>query len=810
MDTGTALPALALSRRCDPAELPFDSTQELQAVDVIAGQERAERALSFGVGVAGDEYNVFVMGPAGAGRRTLVRATLERHAAAEPACTDWVYLNNFGAPYKPRVVELPAGQGTRLRADMERLLGDLRGAIPAVFEGEDYSHRVEQIERDMTQSRDAALQKIGAEAEAHHIALLRTPAGYGFAPVRNGEVIGSDDFEKLPEEERAALTAAMAMLQEQLEHAIRDAMRGRKERAERLRQLDREMTLLAVGPFVDELVQRYREFPKLLGFLGEVRDDLVENADDFRRPADAGPQLALMGGASLERNLRRYAVNVLVDRDAAAHPEVVFCDHPTYANLVGRIDHIQHLGTLVTDFTLLKAGALHRANGGYLVLDALKLLTQPFAWDALKRALTRREIVIEPASEFWGVATTTSLEPEPIALRVKVVLIGERRIYYLLQALDPDFPRLFKVVADFEDTLDRDPGTSRRFARTIAAVAARGGLLPLERAAVARVIDEAARRAADSRKLAADLEALSRLLRESDFIARTAKRPVIAAGDVESALEAQRDRSGRLKRHVDEAISRGTLRIETAGTRVGQVNGLSLIDLGEFPFAEPTRITATTRLGDGQVIDIQREARLGGAIHSKGVMILSQFLASRYSFNQPHSLCASLVFEQTYGPVEGDSASLAELCALISSLGRVPLRQSLAVTGSVDQLGDVQAVGAVNEKIEGFFDVCRERGLDGSHGVIIPATNVEHLMLRDRVVEAAGQGLFHVYPVRTVDEALELLAGIPAGSAGAADATASATINGRAARRLREFARVRTVASSPPSRGRRVRFPGVR
>jgi predicted ATP-dependent protease len=492
---------------------------------------------------------------------------------------------------------------------------------------------------------------------------------------------------------------------------------------------------------------------------------------------------------------------VLVDRAAASAPEVVFCDHPTYANLLGRIDHIQHLGTLVTDFTLLKAGALHRANGGYLVADGYKVLTQPFAWESLKRALTRREVRIEPPSELWGLGTGASLEPEPVPLRVKVVLIGGRYLYYLLQALDPDFPRLFKVVADFEDTLERNAGSSAALARAIAATARREALLPLERAAVARVLDESARRASDSRKLSADIAATTSLMREADFVARAAARGAITAGDVDAAAEAQRERSGRIKRRVDEAIARGTLVIETAGARIGQVNGLSVVDLGEFPFAEPTRITATTRVGEGQVIDIQREARLGGAIHSKGVMILSELLAARFSCNHPHSLAASLVFEQTYGPVEGDSASLAELCALLSSLGGVALRQSLAVTGSVDQLGDVQAVGAVNEKIEGFFDVCRARGLDGSHGVVIPAANVEHLMLRDRVVEAAAQGLFRVYPVRTVDEAVELLTGLPAGAPDAA-AAAPDSINGRVARRLREFARVRAEALRP---GRGVR-----
>lgn len=803
MDTAPALPVTALSHRFDPAEIPFETTSEVEGGGGVVGQEGAARALALGVGVAGEDYNVFVMGREGSGRHTLAREALARQAAAGAATADWVYVNNFAAPHRPIAIELPAGRGAALRADMEALVVELRSAIPAIFESEEYSQRVEKIDSEITKRRDADLQRIGAAAESQGVTLLRTPAGYAFAPAKDGEIMAHEQYERLPEEERSRLTKAIVELQERLEQAVREAIRGRRERAQRVRQLDREMLMIAIDPPVADLARRYAQFSKVAEYLRAARDDVLENDDGFRGTGEAAP-LAVLGGAPIDKALRRYAVNVLVDRAAASAPEVVFCDHPTYANLLGRIDHIQHLGTLVTDFTLLKAGALHRANGGYLVADAYKVLTQPFAWEALKRALTRREVRIEPPSELWGLGAGASLEPEPVPLRVKVVLIGERRLYYLLQALDPDFPRLFKVVADFEDTLERNAASSAALARAIAATARREALLPLERGAVARVLDESARRASDSRKLSADIAATTTLMREADFVARAAARVAITALDVDAAAEAQRERSGRIKRRVDEAIARGTLVIETAGARIGQVNGLSVVDLGEFPFAEPTRITATTRVGEGQVIDIQREVRLGGAIHSKGVMILSEFLAARFSCNHPHSLAASLVFEQTYGPVEGDSASLAELCALLSSLGGVALRQSLAVTGSVDQLGDVQAVGAVNEKIEGFFDVCRARGLDGSHGVVIPAANVEHLMLRDRVVEASAQGLFHVYPVKTVDGAMELLTGLPAGAPDAVGA-APDSVNGRVARRLRDFARVRAEALRPERGVRGVR-----
>ena len=791
MDDVRPVPPRALCNRFDPARVPFETTAEAQAGDGVVGQERAARALEFGLGVAGHDYNVFVMGPEGVGRHTLVKDALAVRAARGAPPSEWVYVNNFAAPRQPLALELPAGRGVALRDDIDRLVAELRTAIPAIFDSEEYAQRVEKIDSQLVTTREKALSEIGEDAQAQGVTLLRTPVGYAFAAWKEGQVVNAEDFDKLPEEERNRITAAIEALQERLEKVVRDIMRARKERAGLVANLDREMVALAASPLFDELARCYAEFPKVVGWLEAVREDALDSADLFRRHQEAAPAVALMGAEPFERGLRKYAVKVLVERPVPAKPEVVACDHPTYANLVGRIEHIHHLGTLVTDFTLLEPGALHRANGGYLVVDALRILTQPFAWEALKRALTRREVRVEPASELWGLVSSASLEPEPIPLAVKVVMIGERRLYYLLQALDPDFDRLFKVVADFEDSFERDDASCDHFARLIAGLAARDALLPLDRGAVARAIDDAARRASDQRRLSADLAAMGQLLREADFLAREAGHATICAADVTHAVDARRERSERLKRRIQEAIGRGTILIDTTGSTVGQVNGLALVPLGEFPFAEPARITATARPGEGQVVDIQREAQLGGAIHSKGVMILAQFLAARYSPNRPLSLAASLVFEQTYGPVEGDSASLAELCALLSALANAPVRQSLAVTGSVNQRGEVQAVGGVNEKVEGFFEVCRERGLDGSQGVIIPSANVEHLMLRDDVVEAVAAGRFHVHPVRTVDEALALLTGLPAGAADAAALESRETANGRVARRLRDFARER-------------------
>lgn len=787
MSLVTPLPVEELAHRCDAQQFPFASTDELEDIGVIPGQERATEAIELAVGIERDGYNLFVMGPAGCGRHTLVRQRIEARAESAPRPSDWVYVNNFAQPHRPIAIELPSGRGAGLSKDMQRLVEELRSNIPAVFEGDEYRSKVDSIDAEFKERHEKAFSTLGDEAIGQGVALLRTPAGFSFAPVKDGEVVGAEEFAKLPEAEQERVKGAIEALQSKLERLIRDTMRWRRERLERIRELNREMTLYAVGHLVDELKQRYAGWPRVVEYLDAVQRDLIENADDFRKPDEEPSPIARLMQQE-EPSLRRYQVNVLVDNGAPDGSPVVYADHPTLQNLVGRIDYISRLGTLVTDFGLIKPGALHRANGGYLLVDAIRLLTQPFAWDGLKRALLRHQIRIESPGEAYGLVSTLSLEPEPIPLKLKVVLVGERPLFYLLQAYDPDFGRLFRVAADFEEHLERTPETSLLFARFIATRARADKLLPLARDAVARALDFGSRAAGDTRKITANVERMVELLHEADHRARQAGGATIGVADIQGAIDAQRHRAGRLRAEVQEAILRGKVLIDTAGAAVGQVNGLSVFDLGDFAFAEPVRITATTRLGEGQVIDIQREVELGGPIHSKGVMILSAFLAARFSSNLPHALAGSLVFEQTYGQIEGDSASLAELCALLSSLADVPIRQGFAVTGSINQLGEVQPIGAVNEKIEGFFDICQARGLSGEHGVLIPATNVDQLMLRDEVVAAAAEGKFRVFAVRTADEAIELLTGMHAGSPQDTGVEPQLTLNGRVAARLRELA----------------------
>ncbi len=778
------LPPQRLCSRCPPGAFAFETTAELDGAAGFVGQQRAQTSLEFGAGIRRGGYNLFVMGPSGAGKHAMVGQYLYARAAGESKPSDWVYVNNFSRPHKPLAVELPPGRGSALAADMTRLIDDLRIAIPAIFESEEYRSRGEQIDAEFGGRHEKAFGELAAEAATHMVTLLRTPSGFSLAPLKDGEVITAEDYEKLPVEERQRFETAIPMLQQKLEKLIRTSMQWRKERMEKIQQLNREMTLIAVGHSVEELKSRYQDIPRVLDYLHAAQEDIVDSVDEFRHAGEAPANLpAMLAGPP---SFHRYQVNLMVDSNGQQGAPVIFEDHPTYSNLIGRIDHQAQFGTLVTNFTLLKPGALHRASGGYLLLDAHKVLTQPGAWEGLKRALSTGCIRIESLAEMYSLASTVSLEPETIPLQLKVVLFGERQLYYALHAYDPDFRRLFKVSVDFEDVIERDEDSVQRFARVLATVQRREQLLPFDRSAVARLIEHSSRLTGDSRKLSGNIQAMADLLAEADHGARARHALSVSALEVQQAIDAQLQRADRVRDRMHESILRGTVMIDTAGAKVGQVNGLFVFDVGGFTFAEPARITATTRLGEGQLIDVQREVELGGSIHSKGVLILSSFLAAHYSSSRPHSMSASLVFEQTYGEVDGDSASLAELCALLSSLAGVPISQSFAVTGSVNQLGQVQAIGAVNDKIEGFFDICQKRGLSGTQGVLIPGANVEDLMLREDVVAAADAGRFHVIPVSTVDQAIEVLTGMPAGEPHAMGG-AESTINGRVAKRLGEL-----------------------
>jgi lon-related putative ATP-dependent protease len=530
--------------------------------------------------------------------------------------------------------------------------------------------------------------------------------------------------------------------------------------------------------------------PEVVDHLNQVQEDVVENAEDFLPSADNGQQQRMMEAMTGQRHpeLSRYKVNVLIDNSDTEGAPVVYEDNPTYQNLIGRVEHRAQMGALTTDFSLIKPGALHRANGGYLILDVRKVLTQPYAWEGLKRVLRSEEIKIESLGQQLSLISTVSLEPEAIPLDVKVALFGDRLLYYLLHQLDPDFADLFKVAADFSEQMDRDPENQKLYAQLIATLIEREELPDFDRAAVGRVIERSARMVGDAEKMTAHMRALTDLLSEAAYWMKQNGRDVVSEADVQEAIDQQIHRVDRVRERIQENILRDTLLIDTEGAEVGQINGLAVLALGDYMFGRPNRITARVRLGKGQVVDIEREVDLGGPLHSKGVMILTGFLSGRYARSNPLSLSASLVFEQSYGGVDGDSASSAELYTLLSAISEIPIKQSFAVTGSVNQHGRIQAIGGVNEKIEGFYDICEARGLTGDQGVLIPASNMKHLMLRRDIVEAVEENRFHIYAVETVDQGIEILTGKPAGEPDAEGEYPEDSVNGRVLNRLQMMA----------------------
>lgn len=805
----------ALYRACSLDGLDFTTTADLAGLPDtpgVLGQARARDAVEFALARRVPGNNLYVLGEPGLGRTTLVRDVLAARAPLEAAPADWCYVNNFPVPHRPRALRLPRGTGRSFKEGVEQLADELRAAIPALFESDEYRTRAEHLDAEISEQQQETFIALGKAASAEGVALLHTPAGFSLAPAQGDEVMTPDAFKELPEEERTRIEALLKSYQEKLQRAIRQVQQLQREKRNRIKELEREMCMAVVGTSIDELRASWK-FPEVLEFLAELQADVLAHLDEFRRPPDA-EQLPLgMGGDPTF--FLRYGVNVVVGEDGAGDgAPVVFEDHPTYGNLLGRVEYVARFGTLVTDYSQIKPGALHRANGGYLVLDVRRLLSQPYAWDGLKRALRTGEIRTESLGQTYGMINTVALEPEPIPLDVRVVLIGERLLYHLLLAFDPEFGELFRVPADFEEEVERTAESEMLYAQLVATLARRADTLPFGREAVARVVEQAARWSGDAERLSSQIEELIYLVGEADHVARAADAAVVTAEHVVAAVERRWRRSGRIREKVHEAIARGDLLIDTTGERVGQVNGLSVAFTADQAFAFPTRITANTRMGDGEVVDIQREVQLSGPIHSKGVLILSSLLATRYSPERPPSLAASLVFEQTYGEVDGDSASVAELCALLSSLGRFPLTQELAVTGAVDQHGRVLPIGAVNEKIEGFFDVCATRGLTGTQGVVIPAANTKHLMLRQDVVAAVAAGKFRVHAVETVDEALALLSGLEPGEADDHGYFPDGSANGRVAERLTELALkhlayMQAATAAVRSKGRKKAAPSA-
>ncbi len=781
-----------LRKTCDPKTLGFATTASLKPMKGFVGQDRAIEAIELAAGIAHKEFNLYVLGNEGTGKHTAVARILTDAAKGRPTPCDWVYVNNFDAPHKPHAMQMPTGTASALKLAMEELVEDLANEIPALFESEEYQTQRRAIEEELGQQHEEPIADFAETAHEQNVALLRTPMGFMLSALVDGKPIKPEAYAALTPKEREAIDDKIADLQIQLAEILKRAPQLEKEHRLRVEELHAAMAEQAVSARMQEVQSQFKDVADIVKYLDQVRDDMISNADLFLISANRsndGPFPEVIRKHHQDQHFQRYTVNIMISRTASrSTAPVITEDLPSLAHLTGRIEHVSEMGTLSTNFTLIKPGALHRANGGFLILDANRLLTEPYAWETLKRCLQSKAISVTSLAERLSLSSTTTLEPDPIPLDVRIILIGNRRLHMLLTQLDPEFSKLFKLQADFEDDLPRTAKNSRALARIIAGCVAQQNLKPLTAAAVAALLDHAVRLSGDSTKLTLELGALTDVVQEADFYATTQKNSVVSDDDIGKAIAQSVRRESRIKERIQEAVNQKTVLIDTKGFAVGQINGLAVVGIGKHYFGRPSRITARVRMGAAKLVDIEREVELGGPLHSKGVLILGSYLATHYALDVPMSLHASLVFEQSYGGIDGDSASSAELYALLSALSGLPIRQGLAVTGSVNQNGEVQAIGGVNEKIEGFFDTCKAQGLTGEQGVLIPASNVGNLMLRQDVVEAAQTGAFRVLPIRTIDEGIEVLTGMQAGRRGRNGEFPETSINGKVETQLRAYA----------------------
>lgn len=782
------VPLSELRPRCDPSRFPFETTAEIEPHVGLIGQDRAVAAIRFGLSINSTGFNVCVSGQPGTGRTTAIREYIEEFARSKPPPDEWLYANNFTDNHQPIAIRLPPGKGRELCEAMRAMIAEARERIPRTFQSDDFISRRESIITALQRRREAVFTALADEARAAGFLLQGNPAGFFLLPLAGDRPMDDQAFAALTPEERAQIIRRRDEVMDHLRAALKREQSAEVEAQERIKELERSIASMVVDSLLDRIYEAFADYPKVIEHLEAVRKDMIENIGQLQVTPDQQP-LPFPIGMIRQREdpFRRYEVNLIVDCSKAEHAPVVFEQNPTPGNLLGRIEKEAIFGALTTDFTMIHPGALHRANGGYLVLDLDDLLQNPLSYNELKRTLRTGNITIEEMSERLGFLETKTIRPEPIPWTGKVVALAREEVYRLLFSLDPDFRELFKVKADFDLHIDRTEEHERAYAGLIAAVSQREGLLPFDRTAVARIVEEGMRLAEDHNKLSIKFGDLTDIMREASFYARNEGKSAVAAGDVSRAVRERVYRVNLIEEHVREAVSKGVIVVDTEGEAVGQVNGLWVADLGDTAFGQPARITVTMGIGREGIIDLQREAKLAGPIHTKAVLTLQGFLVDRYATERPLTLAARVAFEQSYGMIEGDSATCAEVVALLSRLAEAPVKQSWAITGSMDQRGEVQAIGGVNQKIEGFFDVCRTRGLTGDQGVIIPKANVQHLMLREDVVQAVADGKFHIEAVSNIDEALYLLTGIPVGEKREDGSYPPESLNARVLERLKKI-----------------------
>ena len=777
-----------LYKCCNQDIFKFNTTDDLPLFEETIGQERALRALDFGIGFSNRGFNIFILGESGTGKMTTIRSILSKQAINEPVPSDWCYVYNFKDADAPIAVPLEPGMAVIFQKEMEELINVLKVEIPRVFESKEYEKQKNLILEEFQKKQKDLFSQLEDEAQTKGFSIRKTVSGLLIVPIKKtGEPLKEDEFEALDEKTRKKVEEMGKLLQDRLDDVVRTLRDGEKFVKGILVRLEREAALSAVGHLIDELKNKYHKHERITAYLEDVKEDILAHLDDFKTAEEQTPVLPFMKLPKTEPTFTRYIVNVLVNNKESKGAPCVFESNPTYFNLFGRIEHKIQYGIALTDFSMIKAGSLHRANGGYIVINVLDLLRNIFAYDALKRALRNKELKIEDVWEQYRLISTTTLKPEAIPFNVKIILIGNPYLYYLLYSLDEEYRELFKVKADFDSRMDRTEENIHKYASFVAAKCKEENLLPFDRTGIVKVVEYGSRLAEHQEKLSSKFSEINDVIIESNYWALKAKSKTVTNEYVEKAINEKVYRNNRIEERMREMIAEGTLIVDTSGEKAGQVNGIAVLDLGDYSFGKPSRITAAAYTGKAGVVNIERETKMSGKIHEKAILIITNYLGSRYASRKPISLSASITFEQLYDMVEGDSASCAELYVLLSSIAHVPLKQSIAVTGSMDQNGDVQPIGGVNEKIEGFFELCRLRGLDGSHGVIIPRRNVKHLMVKKDVVDAVKNGRFTIYPIDRAEEGLEILTGMSAGELREDGTYPEGTVNYLVAKRLTEI-----------------------
>ncbi|MBI4682450.1 MAG: AAA family ATPase [Nitrospirae bacterium] len=774
---------------CKPEDLPFKTTDDIPILTETIGQKRALSALKFGLDIDSHGFNIYILGESGTGKLTTIKTILEDKSKSEPVPDDWCYVYNFKNTDVPRAISLHPGTGLAFQKEMDELISVLRQEIPKIFESKEYEKQRTKILEDFQHKQKEHFTDLEKEAKDKDFTLRKTVSGLILVPVKTtGETLSEEEYESLDPKVKKKIETIGKELQEKLDDVIRVVRDEEKKIKDMMKDLERQATLSSIGHRIDEIKSKHMDNPEVLNYLEQVKEDILEHLDDFKpQEEQAAPTLPFMKPPKTEPSFIRYSINVFVNnRDLKGAP-VVIESNPTYYNLFGRVEHKLQYGVAMTDFTMIKTGSLQQANGGYLVVDALELLKNIFSYDALKRTIKDKEIKIEDVWEQYRLLSTATLKPQAIPFNVKIILVGNPHLYYLLYNLDEEYRELFKVKADYENRMDRNPEHMLKYASFVKTKCDERGLRPFDRDAVAKVIEYGSRLAEHQRKLSAKFSDIADLLREADHWARYNKHNLVTSDDVDKALEEKTYRCNKVEKKILEATEEGIILIDTEGAVIGQINGLSVLDLGDYRFGMPSRITARTYAGKAGIVNIERETKMSGKIHEKAILILTAYLGGKYATRQSLSLTASLTFEQLYGGVEGDSATCAEIYALLSSIAGVPLKQSFAITGSMNQHGEVQPIGGVNEKIEGFYEVCKLYNLSGQHGVIIPKRNLMHLMLKTDVIEAVENGKFNVYSIDNIEDGIEILTGMLPGEMKPDGTYPEGTFNSLVAKRLKEF-----------------------